>query len=221
MQLILVIVASVLPGILWVRYFQSKDRFEKEPWTKLFKVFVYGAVAVIPAALLEMPFRGLLGPDSPMLGRFLVSFFVVGLGEEFFKFAAVYWSIFRDPEFNEPVDGIIYGVTAAIGFSVVENVLYISTFGLEIAPVRAVIASLAHASFTGILGFYLGIAKQQTRPWPTIIKGIGIAAFLHGLYDFVLLGQFISPFIAILFVGALFFLLLHLIERSLESSPFQ
>ena len=69
----------------------------------------------------------------------LISFFVIGLGEEFFKASATYFTIYKNQEFNEPMDGIVYSVTTGIGFSVVENILYAL---LDIGgAIRAIIAT--------------------------------------------------------------------------------
>lgn len=221
MQLLIIFFASLIPGLFWVWFFRRKDLYEREPWNLVLATFLFGAIAVIPAALFEFPFRQLLHEEAGLLGRFLISFLVIGLGEEFFKFAALYLAAYRSAEFNEVVDGIIYGITAGIGFSVVENLLYTTTFGLEIAPIRAVIATLAHASFSGILGYYVGLAKFSETPFSLMASGVVIAAFFHGLYDFILLAEVVSPLIAIAMVGLLYYILLRLIDQALAVSPFR
>ncbi len=221
MSVVIIILASLIPGVLWVWFFHSKDRFEKEPLGIVVKTFIFGALAVIPAALYELPFRSFIAPGATIFTYFWVSFFVIGLGEEFFKFLAIYFSAYHSSEFNEPVDAIVYAVTAGLGFSVVENMLYTATFGIHVAPVRAVIASLAHASFSGLIGVYMGRAKFGSQPKRDITFGLILAASLHGLYDFILLSHIASPLFSIALVGVLYYYLRHQIDEALSKSPFQ
>lgn len=144
---------------------------------------------------------------------------VVGLGEEFFKLAAVYLAVARSEEFSEPMDGIIYAIAVAIGFSVVENVLYISAFGLVVAPLRGTIATLAHIAFSGLAGFFLGKAKFSQRPLPILATGLFVSALAHGLYDFLLITHLASPFVLVLAILGLQYLLLVAIQKAVKSSP--
>ena len=93
----------------------------------------------------------------------LAAVFGVGLVEEFFSYWAVRRVAYDHPEFNEPVDGIIYAVSCGLGFAAFENMLYASTLGLGVGMVRAVLTSLVHASFSGIVGFGMGVAKFAPR----------------------------------------------------------
>ncbi len=220
-NLVIIFLVSLVPGILWVRFFHLKDKFEREPVTLLVRVFLFGAAAVGFAAVLEMPFRTWVLSDAPLVLQFVVAFLVIGLGEEFLKAVAVYLAVYRSKDFNEEVDGIIYAVTAGIGFSVVENILYASSYGLAVAPIRALVASLAHACFSGIFGAYLGRAKFSDQPGRELIKGVIYAGMLHGLYDFILISQLLTPFFAIILVGVLYFVLQRLIDNALAKSPFQ
>jgi len=46
------------------------------------------------------------------MGAFITAFFIVGLTEEFFKYLSVRIKAFKSPDFNEVMDGIVYGVAA-------------------------------------------------------------------------------------------------------------
>ncbi len=213
LELLFIIAISLIAGIMWVWFFYSQDVFEKEPKLLLAKTFISGAIAVIPAFIFEYKFRNLLNSEATLLTRIWVAFVIVGLGEELFKFGALYFSAYRTREMNEVMDGIVYGVTAALGFSVVENVLYAVTYGIEVGLIRLIIASLAHASFTGLMGFFVGQGR--------VLTGIVVASFLHGLYDFILLEELFSPFIAIVLVFVLYGILRYVISLALKESPFR
>lgn len=209
----MIVGASIVPGILWVWYFRSIDRINKEPIPLLVAVFIVGGVMVIPAAIFEAPFRNFLTEDASILTQALVSFFVIGLSEEFFKFLGIYFISYRNREFDEVVDGIIYGATAGIGFSVVENILYALSYGISVTPIRAIVASLAHASFSGFLGLYLGRAKFSNHPRLHIVTGLIVAVTLHGFYDFILISQLFSPILAIGLITVIYYLLRMQIEK--------
>ncbi|NLM24598.1 MAG: PrsW family intramembrane metalloprotease [Firmicutes bacterium] len=217
MKTLLIFLISLAPGLVWVCFFYQQDKFEKEPIVKLAQVFIAGAVSVILAIWFETPFRRFLVGDVTLFTHFWISFFVIGLGEEFFKLLALYFVGYSSPEFNEPVDGIIYGTTVGIGFSVVENMLYIINYGLEVAPIRALIASLAHASFSGIAGTYLGRAKFSQTPFLELFKGLVLASCFHGLYDFILISEILSPFVAIGLVILVYLLLQRYIRQALQN----
>lgn len=219
LRFFVIIIASLIPGILWVRFFHLKDRVDQEPAYMLIRTFAAGAASVGLAAMLEWPFREWLTANASVLQQLFVAFVVIGLGEELLKALAVYVAAYRRDEFNEPVDGIIYGVTAGIGFSVVENVLYTLTYGLEVAPLRALVASLAHACFSGIFGVYCGRAKFKATGGGELAKGLLLASFVHGLYDYFLIAQVLSPWAAVVLVVIIYIVLQRLLRQAVNRSP--
>ena len=79
--------------------------------------------------------------------------------EELFKFLVLRWYVWRKPHFDEPLDGVVYGATASLGFATLENILYVGSHGLEMAVLRALTAVPGHA-FTGVvMGAFLGRAR--------------------------------------------------------------
>lgn len=195
------LLVSLVPGILWVWFFYRQDRYDKEPKRLIVITFLAGMVAVVPAAIFELPFRHYLTEGVHPLVQLTVAVLVVGLGEEGAKLLAAYLAAFHQRAFNEPVDGIIYAVTASLGFAAVENMFYVLTYGIEVGPTRAVVTSLAHASFGGIAGLFLGMAKlNEDLDWRHVLKGLGIAALLHGVYDFLIIARLVHPLVSIALV---------------------
>lgn len=222
MDFFTIFVISLIPGLLWVWFFYRQDRDDKEPFKLILVSFFGGMIAVIPAALWESPFRQLIVDPPNMLVRFLVAFLVIGLGEEAFKLLSVYVTAYRRDEFNEPSDGIIYSVTASLGFASLENAFYTAAFGLAVAPVRAIITSLAHASFGGVAGLYLACAKlRHDVGWIDVLKGLGIAAFLHGLYDFLIMARLVHPFFAFFLIFITYRYVAVQLAKLSQQSPFR
>ncbi|MFW6035395.1 MAG: PrsW family intramembrane metalloprotease [Halothermotrichaceae bacterium] len=211
---------SILPGILWVWYFYRQDRYDPEPKHLIVRDFIWGIVLVVPAGLLERPFGSILNPQTPLLLLFIGTVFVVGVVEEGLKSYAVYRLHYNHPEFDEPVDGIIYGVTVGLGFAAFENLFYTILFGYRVGLVRAVLTSLAHASFTGIFGYNLSQAKE-TSDRARIIYGFLLVALLHGIYNFLVIAGFMDTFYTIIVITVLQLYLASLIRGSNAKSPFK
>lgn len=192
--------ASFIPGLLWVWYFYRQDRQSPEPQGLVLRAFLYGILATFPAAFLELTFRDLIQNPPSLLGLLFWTTFGIGLIEEVAKFLAVYLAVGKEREFDQVIDGIVYAVAAALGFAALETFFYTGIYGWRAVPVRAVLTSLVHASFSGIVGYHLGLAKVRQHSYPRELwKGLSVAVVLHGLYDWLVLGGLASSYIILLF----------------------
>jgi RsiW-degrading membrane proteinase PrsW (M82 family) len=219
--LIPLLIVSFFPGVLWVWFFYRKDKYQPEPISLVMKAFVYGAISVFPAALVEAPFRPFIAGEVPNIARlFIVTTLVIGLVEEMAKFVAVRLAVYDHAEFNEVVDGIIYAVAAGLGFAAVENLFYSARFGITVGLFRAFITDLAHASFSGIVGYHLGLAKFYKGSTTLLLgRGLVIAIGLHGLYDFLIIAGLVPPAFGIIMVFATYFYLDSKISEARKASP--
>lgn len=206
------IIVVVLPVVFWFWFFRKQDRAEPEPKALLFKVFLGGIPVVILASIAEGMLEALFFPEisekmagSPTVGLgdftssaseffgFLAIYFLAGPVEEFMKFFILKRLVFRRIAFNQVADGLIYGVTIALSFSLIENSLYFanifSEFALSadfiaIVIIRGVITTMLHVLATAILGLYMGRAKFSNANRSEIMyKGVLIAALVHGIYN--------------------------------------
>ncbi|HON82226.1 MAG TPA: PrsW family glutamic-type intramembrane protease [Methanoregulaceae archaeon] len=168
-------VLAIAPAVFILSYFYLKDRYEPEPLGWVAKVFFIGAFMTIPAVLLEMPF-------SPGLMATVVAAPII---EELLKFCAVYFTVYRDEEFDEPVDGIVYASAAALGFAMVENVAYVLEGGMAVGVIRAVASVPAHALFSSIWGYSLGVARFRPANQRTVLVASGLAGAMlfHGFFN--------------------------------------
>ncbi|MDI3280070.1 MAG: PrsW family glutamic-type intramembrane protease [Bacillota bacterium] len=220
--MLLLLVVSLVPGLLWVWFFYRQDRYEAEPRWLVIRAFWYGLLAVFPAALIESYFQPFLHRPDSLVRLFLFTTAGVGLVEEVAKFTAAYLAVGSSPHFNEPMDGIVYTVAAGLGFAALENLFYTQVFGWGVAPVRAVATSLAHASFSGIAGFYWGLGLlDAARTRRFLARGLLYAVWWHGLYDWLVLGRLVSPGLTL---ALLFVIVAHLwirIRTARRLSPFR
>ncbi len=189
-----ILAASILAiGFAWAAYFDLKDVYDHEPRRLLVLVFLAGMVSTLPAYLLYRVAERLgfgielAYSDNPAvrLGFFVL---VVGTIEELCKFLSVQVLIHRHPDFDEPLDGIIYAAFGALGFASMEN--YVLGRWLEGPELwgRLLASPLTHALFAAVWGWSLSLDRfaRPRRPWRVVV-GLLLAAIAHGLYDFFVL----------------------------------
>ncbi|MHB1395085.1 MAG: PrsW family glutamic-type intramembrane protease [Clostridia bacterium] len=220
----LLLAAAVAPSAALLYYFYTRDKYEKEPRRLLLKAFLLGGGLVIPVLFIEIVLNKFDMADFNLLTAGYTAFIVAGLVEESSKFMLFFLYIWKDREFNEMYDGIVYAVFISLGFATAENLAYVLSSGFNTALIRSLTAVPAHALFAVAMGYYLGIAKfakpqyRQKYIW----LGFVTPVILHGIYDFILFSQ--------KFYMLLFFLpyMLYLWKRGLrhvdelvEFSPFR
>lgn len=193
MVLVIALVLAVVPSALILRYFIRRDEFP-EPRRAIAITFAWGIGSIVPAVILALGL--LLAIDAafgdrvtdPWLRGAGIAFFGAAIPEELFKFAVLYFYCRRLNDFDEPMDGIVYGVTASLGFATLENILYVADGGIEVAIVRAFTAVPGHALLGVIMGFYFGLAHFEPRRRLLLLTAAYLSPVLfHGLYNTVLL----------------------------------
>ncbi len=235
MQLAALIV-PLIPGVIWLWLIYRTDRYEPEPKRLVALTFFLGIVAILPALFAERlaelahPYLAAIdqaaaadGVAVNPLPLLFACFLVIGPAEELAKFAAVRLVMFRNREFNEPLDGVIYASAAALGFASLENVIYVIDFQhggairWGMLGVRSFLALPGHVIFAATWGYALGRQKFNPRflVWPRVL----LAAGLHGLYDFVLMYAPTRPFI-VLYMAIMVPLLWRQIRTLRDDSPF-
>ena len=190
----LYIVFGVLPSIIWLLFYLRKD-VHPESNQMVLKIFFYGMLAALPAVFLEMGIFQEFGKLnlSPFLIVILNTFIGVALIEESLKYLVVREKVVNDPEFDEPVDAMLYMIIAALGFVALENILILFRLGpaflfgqaLGISALRFLGATFLHALCSGVVGYFLALSFFETKNRTKLLAlGLGIAVALHGLYNF-------------------------------------
>jgi RsiW-degrading membrane proteinase PrsW (M82 family) len=177
-------VSAVVPSILLIWYFWARD-VDPEPGRVLWATFGLGVLSIIPVLMVELPLAKLIKlVGDPFVQGTLEGFLGAAAPEEAFKLLVLLVYCDRHPAFDEPMDGIVYGAVASLGFATLENVLYVGGGGLGVAIMRALTAVPGHAFYGAILGYYVGQAKffpaQRRR---LILTGFLLATAMHGIYD--------------------------------------
>jgi RsiW-degrading membrane proteinase PrsW (M82 family) len=181
---------SLVPAAIWLAFFYIQDRLEPEPKGYVLAVFALGALmaAAIGIPLLDNVFRVSHWIYADTLTTILGGILVVGFTQEFLKYAAVRYSIYRSDEFDEPTDGVIYATAAGLGYATVLNIQFVTSNGgvdLGSGVIRMAIVALAHASFAGVTGYFLGRAKFESEQIWWMPLGITLAAVFNGLFNWL------------------------------------
>jgi RsiW-degrading membrane proteinase PrsW (M82 family) len=175
-------------GLLCVYFLRQLDKYEPEPFGRLFAVvvwgglwanficlFLYGIVQDAGVTELENSWGALL---------------VIGPVEEISKFLALLTSFFIfKKEMDEPLDGLLYMSCVALGFSLIENYYYAAAF----FPVRQylfftrlVICTPVHIAFSAFMGLAFYVWVNNTKAWGILLYAFVYAALVHGIYDLVI-----------------------------------
>ncbi len=184
---IAVFAVSAAPALVFLLVILRMDRQEPEPLGLVLRVIALGAAGSIVAALVEKALDGVFLFHAPgLLGAAASSFIQIAPVEELCKLGVVLLFVWQNAQFNEENDGIVYVGSSAIGFALLENILYVAQNGIGTGVLRAFTSIPLHVFAGIILGMYVGRAKfaadDRTRAL-LILKGFALVWFFHGLYD--------------------------------------
>lgn len=220
----LLVVFGLLPSLIWLSFFLKKD-CHPEPKYLISKTFLMGIIISPLAIFLQLILikAGLNTGINFLLWAALI--------EELLKFYAIKFIVLNNPNFDEPVDAMIYMITAAMGFAAIENILFMfkvvpdaslmplmqidpdqlrSAFGILV--LRFAGATILHALSSAIIGYFLAMSWFfQQHKSKLLIIGIIIATIFHFTFN-VLLSTFSeNPQLGIMFSTALLVIMSFLV----------
>ena len=226
MQYLIIVVVSVLPGLGWLWFFYRADKYEPEPKKLVLRTFFLG---VLVAIALGTSYEGLPFPWGPARYAAVLWAPVV---EESAKFLIVFWTVFSRKDFNEPMDGIVYAASAALGFAACENAFYVLSswhggspeMGMFTLLARSVFSVPGHALFSAFFGAALGFAKGRkgVKPVLMVAAGLLLSMIVHGLFNWLSMENIFGGLLFVVFMGLLWRLVYRkLVVPALNSSPFK
>ena len=193
-DLALIFVTGFLPPILWLWFWLHEDP-HPEPRKKLIQSFTAGMLIVPVALFLEFVFyRSSVELGFVKEGELTSVFLLAGWAfvEEVSKFWAAWQVDLKRSVYNEPVDALIYLLTVALGFSALENVLFLwgaaQNGGVLESAITANMrffgATLLHTVSSGVVGASIALSffhkEHQHR---NIVGGLLLATILHGAFN--------------------------------------
>lgn len=191
----LYIIIAILPSLIWLFYYLKNDP-KPEPKSLILKTFLWGAFFAAPLAVgfqyltIKLTIKIFL-VNSITFGLFLIWAFI----EEYLKYLAAKISVFWKTETDEPVDIMIYLISAGLGFAAIENIFSVtqafkisSLQGIQVATFRFIGAVFLHVLTSGILGYFVAKSWYYLNKL-IFIFGLIFVSILHGLYNYFILSN--------------------------------
>ncbi|MEV7631120.1 PrsW family intramembrane metalloprotease [Microbacterium sp. NPDC089318] len=207
--LALVPLAIVLTGVRMI------DRWEPEPKSLVIFALAWGAVAAVGMALLvDLMFALAVGMRADVFSAVIQAPVVEELAK---GLGVLLVFVIGRRAFDGPVDGVVYGALIGAGFAFTENIQYFGTSLISGGAgeltltfiLRGLVSPFAHAMFTALTGFAIGLAARRGASTATVIGsgalGLLGAIALHAYWNgSSLLGDFLALYLSTqvpLFIG--------------------
>jgi len=197
-SIIIYILFGIIPSLVWLFYYLRKDA-HPEPKGMVLKIFLWGALITLPVFFVQIGLLYLLDKTdiNTLMKDIIYWFFIISFSEEFFKYLVTKVKVVNSPHLDEPLDVMLYAVVVALGFTAVENILYLfvptgqMSFNqlidraLIISFIRFIGAVFLHTLCSAVIGYSMAISFcEAKRKHISIAIGMLVAVLLHGLYDF-------------------------------------
>lgn len=214
------LIGGILPALVWLYFWLKEDSRCPEPRHLIVLAFVAGMIAVP----LVLPFQKWAIAHYGEISATVI--FVWAAVEELMKYAVAAVAVLWRRAVNEPIDAMMYMITAALGFAALENTLFL------LAPIadgnlidsfitgnlRFLGATLLHVLASAMVGFALAISFYAHKKLMPIYASVGLilAIALHTVFNLLIIsGEGRNTLTAFFFVwiGAVVLLVLFEIAR--------
>ncbi len=180
---------GLIPALFWLWFWLREDKASPEPKALIASAFFAGmAVVTITLPLQKYALDHYEG--TALL-------FVWVVTEEVLKYAAALIVVLWNRAVDEPIDTIIYMISIALGFSALENALFIfnplSTGSVSESILtgnfRFLGATLLHVLASGTVGASMALAYYKRKSIRVLASTLGlcIAILLHTLFNFFIM----------------------------------
>ena len=194
----LTLLITLFPPLLILLYFVLTDKF-KEPKGTVILIFFLGFLICLPAGILNGLSHDFFYDGSKYSDNLTSSFLGPAWAEELLKFSILYLIVLKRNEFNEPMDGLVYGVVVSLGFATYENYTYVYEWAEQIAKDegydfaelsylvalgRSYSAIPMHGLNGAVMGYYFGMyAFSGNKKF--LILSLILPYLFHGFYNFL------------------------------------
>ncbi len=181
---------AVVPSALWLWYFYRQDRLEPEPKTYIGLVFIAALILAdfLGLRLINDVFQMSVWASANTWTSLAASILIKGFVLQVCMYVAVRL-VYAGSEFDERMDGIVYGTVAGLGVATLLNLHFIiDNEGVALAPgvIDVVTTALAQASFGGLMGWFMAEDKFTAKPFWFVPAGFALAAVLNGLFSWLI-----------------------------------
>ncbi len=194
-HILLALAGGILPTLIWLWFWNREDKLHPEPKRLLLLALVAGGITVALAIPLQQYARDLIGAAT-MTPQLITAW--AGI-EEVLKYLLALTFILWRKAVDEPIDMLIYMITVALGFSAIENALFlfnpISTEGFVGSVItgnfRFFGATLLHLLSSSVVGIALALSfyKSLTMRITYTAVGVILAIILHTAFNLFILNS--------------------------------
>jgi len=157
-----VVAAAIAPALLFLWLVVAADS-RPEPARVVLGALALGAVSAVAAAIVEIALKQVVPlPADPWLSANVTALFLAGIPEESLKVPLIAAIALRSRDFDEPMDGVVYGTAVGLGFAALENVGYVAGADAQwhtVAIWRSLLSVPLHGAFGAIAGAYIARAR--------------------------------------------------------------
>ena len=156
-----IVAAAVAPALLLLWLVVIADS-RPEPQRVVLLCVGLGAISTLPAYAIEAWVDAHIPITSNLWSTaYEAALLSAGLPEEALKVSIIAAVAWRVRDFDEPMDGVVYGTAVGLGFAAVENVLYMVSAAdwANVAIIRAILTVPYHGALGAIAGAYIGRAR--------------------------------------------------------------
>jgi protease PrsW len=158
----IIVGSAVAPALLLLWLVVAADA-RPEPPRVVWIAAGLSALIAIPVGLVEAGLQALISFDSNSVpGLFEKALVLAGMPEEIVKVSIIAAVALRARDFDEPMDGVVYGTAVGLGFAAIENVFYVvgaKSSWESVAIMRAVLSVPFHGALGAIAGAYIARAR--------------------------------------------------------------
>jgi len=219
MNYFLAIFLGIIPSIIWLLFYLRKDA-HPESKKMIIKIFFYGVLTAFVAIFAEIgagiqlkySSNAFLKPSFFYFVFVASNFIIAAFIEEFLKFLVVREKVLKNPEFDEPVDAMVYMIVAGLGFAALENIFILfpdknpPLFSWVLITLITLLlrfggATFLHALCSGTVGYFLALSLFNSKKRISyIVLGLSIATILHALYNYFIINLLTSRFYCLLVI---------------------
>lgn len=181
--------AGLIPALFWLWFWLREDKAHPEPRALIATSFIAGML-IVPLVIPMQEYA-----IERFVGDNLI--FVWVIIEEVFKYSAALIVVLWNKAVDEPIDAIIYMITIALGFSALENALFIYNplrdgdymNSFLTGNFRFLGATLLHVLASGTVGIAMALAYYARPALKVLVAtfGLFIAIILHALFNFFII----------------------------------
>ncbi|MDD5032927.1 MAG: PrsW family intramembrane metalloprotease [Candidatus Pacebacteria bacterium] len=196
-ELFFAMTGGIMPALLWLWFWLKEDRLHPEPRRLLILTFLAGMGVVALALPIEQitnwAFKKMAIEN--LWGGFAL-LFMWALAEELTKYLAARKVAFERKDFDEPIDAIIYLITAALGFAAFENVIFLTEVvghygflaGVVTSNLRFAGATLLHVLSSSCIGASIAFSFfHKEKLGRNIFGGLMLATLLHTFFNYFII----------------------------------